>query len=72
VRVIAYRPSPSGGGYADIEAAPGIKLRDVKIIRAHDGNIRAYARNTSFDRNAVAEIQKSLDGGICLESRIAS
>jgi len=71
MKIIDYKPAPSGGGWADIEAAPGIKLFDVKIIRAHDGNIRAYARNTSFDRATIAAIQKSIDGGTCLE-RISS
>jgi hypothetical protein len=71
MRILNYRPAPSGGGYADIEAAPGIKLYDVKIMRANDGSIRAYARNTAFDRATIAAIQKSIDGGICLD-RVAS
>ncbi|ACI93286.1 hypothetical protein OCAR_6172 [Afipia carboxidovorans OM5] len=74
MRILNYRPAPSGGGtigFAEIEAAPGIRMFDVKIVRTHDGSIRAYARNTAFDRTAIAEIQKSLTGGACLE-RIAS
>jgi hypothetical protein len=70
LKIISYRPAPSGGGtigFAEIEAAPGVRLFDVKIVRTNDGTIRAYARNTAFDRTAVAEIQKSLTGGACLE-----
>jgi hypothetical protein len=69
MRILSYRPAPSGGGtigFVEIEAAPGVRLFDVKIVRAHDGTIRAYARNTAFDRAAIAEISKSL-GGECLD-----
>jgi hypothetical protein len=72
MRILSYRPAPAGGGtigYAEIEAAPGVRLFDVKIVRAHDGNIRAYARNAAFDRTAIAEISKSLSGGACLDYR---
>ncbi len=72
MRILSYRPAPSGGGtigYAEIEAAPGVRLFDVKIVRTNDGSIRAYARNTAFHRAAVAEISKSLDGGECLDRR---
>jgi hypothetical protein len=74
VRILNYRPAPSGGGqigFAEIEAAPGVRLFDVKIVRARDGTIRAYARNTAFDRAAIAEISRSLNGGECLD-RIAN
>jgi hypothetical protein len=70
VKILNYRPAPSGGGtigFAEIEAAPGIRLFDVKIVRTSDGSIRAYARNTAFDRTAIAELSKSLTGGACLD-----
>lgn len=72
MKILDFKPAPSGGGtigFAEIEAAPGVRLFDVKIVRAHDGTIRAYARNTAFDRSAIAEISKSLNGGGCLEHR---
>jgi hypothetical protein len=71
MRLLSYRSAPSGGGtigFAEIEAAPGVRLFDVKIVRVHDGSLRAYARNTAFDRAAIAEISKSL-GGECLVQR---
>lgn len=70
LKIISYRPAPPGGGtigYAEIEAAPGVRLFDVKIVRTGDGSIRAYARNTAFDRAALAELSKFLTGGACLE-----
>ena len=70
MRILSYRPAPSGGGtigFAEIEAAPGVRLFDVKIVRTHDGSIRAYARNTAFDRSAIAELSKSLAEGVCLD-----
>ncbi|MBN8963800.1 MAG: hypothetical protein J0H89_00115 [Rhizobiales bacterium] len=73
MKILNYRPSPSSGaaiGFAEIEAAPGVRLFNVKIIRTDDGGLRAYARNAAFDRAAIAEISKSL-GGECLD-RVAS
>jgi hypothetical protein len=72
MRILSYRPAASGGGtigFAEVEAGPGVRLFDVKIVRAHDGSLRAYARNAAFDRTAIAELSKSLDGGECLDKR---
>ncbi len=70
MKILNIRPAPPGVGKAvgtaDIEVAPGVRLFDVKIVRTSDGSLRAYARNTSFDRSAVTEISKSL-GGECLD-----
>lgn len=60
MKILSYRLAPSGGGtigFAEIfEVTPGIRLFDVKMVHTHHGTIRAYARNTTSDRSAIAEL----------------
>lgn len=47
---------------ADVEVLPGLALFGVRILRANDGDYRAFAQGASFNRDMVKSIATLIMG----------
>jgi hypothetical protein len=50
---------------ADVEICTGVKLFGVRVVRAHDGSYRAYARGAAFTPDVVKSVSTLILKGDC-------
>ncbi len=63
MKIIA-RHAPRGGdlALADVEVCDGVTLFGVRVLRAHDGSHRAYARGAALAPHVIDEIANQIKG----------
>jgi hypothetical protein len=66
VQILAtHRPRGADLALADVEVAPGVRLFGVRLLRAPDGTMKAYARGATLSPHIVNEIFSILLKGDC-------
>lgn len=81
MRILAIRPAAPGGkavAHVDIEIVDGVRVYGIRVIRADDGNYRAfgpsndYGRTCAFDRDVANQIAELTVAGLSQHDRAAS